>query len=564
MPDRRGAAARARGLTVWRGWSGLRRYGRDRWFPFLQWWPRVGRDTLRADAIAGLTGAMVLVPQAVAFATIAGMPPEFGLYAAVLPAIVAALWGSSWHLVSGPTTAISIVVFATISPLAPPGSPAFVSLVLTLTLLMGAFQLMLGLLRLGTLVNFVSHTVVIAFTTGAAVLIATSQFRNFFGIDVPRGASVYVTLMTLLEQAPSINAWSTLVGLVTVGAGLLAKRRWTRGPHMVVALVVGSVAAALANALVGVERTRLATIGSLNVGLPPLSVPDLSWTTIEKLAPIAIAVALLGLTEAVSIGRALATRTGQRIDGNQEFIGQRLSNLAGAFFSGYASSGSFNRSGLNLESGARTPMAAVLSAVLLLAIMVFLGPLAKYLPTAAMAGVLFVVAAGLVDVPAIREIVHWGRQEVAVFVATLFSTLVFNLEYAIYIGVLISLLAYLQRTSRPRLEDVKPMPGVLPPAFVSVTGLPDCPQVKIVRVNGSIFFGAADHLQRHFERLDGVRGRHRHLLLIASGINFVDLAGAQLLEHEARRRRAMGGSLLFYNVKPDVMETLGVSSFSVQ
>ena len=182
--------------------------GLQRWLPFLQWWPRVARASLRADLIAGLTGSLILVPQGVAFATIAGMPPEYGLYAAMLPAIVAALWGSSWHLVSGPTTAISIVVFATMSPLAEAGSPHYVQLVLTLTFLVGLFQLLLGGLRLGTLVNFVSHTVVVGFTAGAAVLIAISQVKNFFGIALPRGASVARPSGTAPKQ-PDFALWAS-------------------------------------------------------------------------------------------------------------------------------------------------------------------------------------------------------------------------------------------------------------------------------------------------------------------------------------------------------------------
>ena len=193
-------------------------------FPFSRWWHMVDRITLRADAIAGLTGGLVLVPQAVAFATIAGMPPEYGLYAAMLPAIVAAMWGSSWHLVSGPTTAISIVVFATISPLASPGSSEYIALVLTLTFLVGVFKLTMGLLRLGTLVNFVSHAVVLGFTAGAAVLIAASQVKNFFGIDIARGSSVYRILLGFGEQLTQINPWVTTVACVTVLVGVLTRR----------------------------------------------------------------------------------------------------------------------------------------------------------------------------------------------------------------------------------------------------------------------------------------------------------------------------------------------------
>ena len=527
-----------------------------RLLPFLRWWPLLNRQTLRADAIAGLTGGMVLVPQGVAFATIAGMPPEYGLYAAMLPAIVAALWGSSWHLVSGPTTAISIVVFATMSPLAAPGSAAYVGLVLTLTLLVGVFQLALGLLRLGTLVNFVSHTVVVGFTTGAAVLIAASQVRNFFGIPIARGASVWQVLDALLQQFGQVNPYITVVAVVTVVCSLLVRRWWPKFPHMIAALLAGSLLAALLNHWFGSARTGIGSIGALSIGLPPLSHPDFAPETIQKLVPIAMAVALLALTEAVSISRAVALKSGQRIDGNQEFIGQGLSNLAGAFFSGYASSGSFNRSGLNFDAGARTPLAAILSAVFLLLIMLFLAPLAAYLPLPAMAGILFVVAWGLVDRKQIAEIFHASRAETAVLLATFVATLTLDLEFAIYIGVLLSLMLYLNRTSRPPLEDVKPADPQHILGFSTDTGLPDCPQLKIVRLNGSIFFGAVNHLQEALQMIDERNPAHRHVLLVASGINFVDLAGAHLLAQEARRRGAMGGALYLFNLKSEPMEML--------
>ena len=527
-----------------------------RLLPFLRWWSLVNRKSLRADAIAGLSGGIVLVPQGVAFATIAGMPPEYGLYAAMLPAIVAALWGSSWHLVSGPTTAISIVVFATMSPLAAVGSAQYVQLVLTLTFLIGVIQLALGALRLGTLVNFVSHTVVVGFTAGAAVLIAASQVKNFFGIDIARGASVFQVVQGLLRHLGDINPHVTAVALLTVIASAVVRRWWPRVPNMIAAMIAGSLVALALNQLFGADRTGIATIGALRIGLPPLSAPDFTAGTIEKLVPIAIAVALLALTEAVAIARSVAVKSGQRIDGNQEFIGQGLANLAGSFFSGYASSGSFNRSGLNFTAGAKTPLAAVFSALFLLLIVLFLAPLAAYLPIPAMAGILFVVAWGLIDIHHIREIVRASRPETAVLTATFVATLTLDLEFAIYIGVLLSLMLYLNRTSRPGLEDVKPLPGQFPPAFSAVTGLPDCPQLKIVRINGSIFFGAVSHLQEALQQIDESEPMHRHLLLVASGINFVDLAGAQLLAQEARRRRALGGALYIFNMKDEPLAML--------
>lgn len=440
---------------------------------------------------------------------------------------MAALWGSSWHLVSGPTTAISIVVFATISPLAPAGSPDYVRLVLTLTLLMGIFQLALGLLRLGTLVNFVSHTVVVGFTSGAAVLIAASQVRNFFGIEIARGASPWQVLAALAEQAGRINPWVTAVAVVTMLASLaslasLACRRWRpRWPHMIAGLLAGSFTAAGLNAWAGGEAvTGIGSIGALQIGLPPLSMPDFSPGTLEQLTPIALAVSLLALTEAVSISRAIALRTHQRIDGNQEFIGQGLSNVAGAFFSGYASSGSFNRSGLNYDAGARTPLAAVFSALCLLVIMLFLAPLAVYLSTAEMAGILFVVAWGLFDLHHMGEILRASRQQAAILLATFVATLTLDLEFAICVGVLLSLMLYLNRTSRPPLRVLRKGDAGWPQAFHADPEPAGGEPLTVVRLNGSIFFGA------------------------------------QLLATGARRRQALGGSLSLCNVKAEVLAML--------
>ena len=254
-------------------------------------------STLRADLIAGLTGGIILVPQAVAFATIAGMPPEYGLYAAMLPAIIAALWGSSWHLVSGPTTAISLVVFATISPLAAPGSDEYVQLVLGLTLLVGVFQLVLGALRLGTLVNFVSHSVVVGFTAGAAILIAVSQAKHFFGVPIPQGAPVRTIVLTLARQITEVNLHVTAVAVITVLASIAVRRWLPKVPHLIAAMVAGGVAAAVLNNAFGPQRTGIESIGALRVGLPPLSTPYVPYATLEQLVPIAIAVALLALTE---------------------------------------------------------------------------------------------------------------------------------------------------------------------------------------------------------------------------------------------------------------------------
>jgi sulfate permease, SulP family len=514
-----------------------------RLLPFLAWRHRVDRASLRADLAAGLTCGLILVPQGVAFATIAGLPPEYGLYAAMVPVVVAALFGSSWHMVGGPTTAISVVVFSTLSPLADPGSPEFVQLALTLAFLTGVVMLALGGLRLGGLMNFVSHTVVVGFTAGAAVLIAASQLKNFLGLPIPRGANLEQSLQVLVEEWAQINPWVASVAAFTLIASILARRYLPKVPHMITALVAGSVLAAALNHWLGAARTGIASIGALPFGLPPLSAPDLAIESIRQVLPIAIAVAMLSLTEAMSIARALALKTEQRLDSNQEFIGQGLSNIAGAFFSAYPSSGSFNRSGLNLESGARTPLAAVFSALLLVVMLQLVAPLATYLPLPAMAGVLFLVAWGLIDFAQVRHILRSSRQESVVLATTFGATLLMDLQFAIYVGVLLSLLLYLNRTSRPVVEDVKRSPGEGHYHFSDDTGLPDCPQLKILRVNGSLFFGAVDHVQQKMLQVDIDEPRQKHLLLVCPGVNFIDLAGGQMLAQEARRRRRLGGDL---------------------
>lgn len=525
-------------------------------FPFLRWWPQVGRDTLRADLLAGLTGAIIVLPQGVAFATLAGLPPQYGLYTAIVPAIIAALFGSSWHLVSGPTNAISIVVLAAMSQLALPGSEEYVRLVLTLTLLVGSLQLAMGLSRMGALVNFISHTVVVGFTAGAALLIIGSQARHFFGIEFPSGASFLETVEHLVLQLDELNPYVTAVGLTTLATAVVTRWLNPRFPYMILAIVVGSLFAAALNAYFGTGTTGIATAGALPLAPLAISAPDMSLDAIRKTLPIALAVTILGLTEAVSIARAIAVKSGQRIDGNQEFIGQGLSNIAGSFFSAYASSGSFNRSGVNYEAGARTPLAAIAAALLLMPIIVLVAPLAAYLPYTVMAAILFVVGWGLIDVHHIRAILRTSRQETAVLLVTFGAALLAELEFAIYAGVLLSLLLYVTRTSRPLVLDVKPDPAPGSYHFTADSGLPDCPQLKMLRINGSLFFGAADHVQGALRQIDEANPRQKHVLIVASGINFVDMSGAQMLVQEARRRRGLGGGLYFYRMKDAVRELL--------
>ena len=523
--------------------------------PFLNWLPRADRRTLRADLVAGLVGAVIVLPQGVAFATLAGMPPQYGLYAAMVPAVIAALFGSSFHLVSGPTNALSILLFAQIAPLAEPASPQYVQLALTVTFLTGAMQLALGVAGLGMLVNFISHSVIIGFTAAAGLLIIASQLRNFFGVTLPRGGTFFETVQAFVQEALQGNvAWLiTSVGVFTVVTAMLTRRYLPKIPYMIVAVIAGSVFGAAVQFLLGESRASLPTLGALPGALPPLSAPNLSLESIRQTLPIALGMTILGLTEALSIARAIGVRSGQRIDANQEFIGQGLSNLAGAFFSAYPSSGSFNRSGANYEAGAKTPLATVIASSVLVLIVLAIAPLAAHLPIAVMAGILFLVGYGLIDTQHIRQIARTSRREGVVMLTTLLTGLFVDLEFAIIAGVLFSLMMYLQRTSRPIVLDVKPDPAPDSYHFTADSGLPDCSQIKMLRINGSLYFAAVDHVGRILQDIDPAQ---KHVVIVASGINFIDVAGAEMLLAESRRRRTLGGGLYFYRVKDEVRRLL--------
>ncbi len=411
------------------------------WLPFLRWrsdWRQP--ETLRADALAGLTGAVVVVPQGVAFATLAGMPPQYGLYAAMLPCIVAALFGSSRLMVTGPANAISLTTMALVAPLAAVGSPDYIALVLTLTFLVGAMQLLLGLARAGALVDRVPHSVVVGFTAGAAVLIANSQIGPALGLTLPRGASVWSNLSSAWQQLGALQ-WPALIAAGATVAAALLTRPWNRWvPAMLSAVVLGSlVSVALVTWMPA--WPVLAKVSALAGALPPLSWPDLRLVTVRDLFGATLVMTLLALTEATAIARAVARKSGEALDGNQEFIGQGLANLAGSFFSAYPASGSFNRSGVNVESGARTPLAAVFSALFLILILLFAAPLLTFLPMAVIAGLLFVVAWGLVDVGEMRRIWREEPLERAPLWVTLLATVTLSLEWAILLGITTALLA---------------------------------------------------------------------------------------------------------------------------
>ena len=528
-------------------------------FPFLVWFKMVNKETIKADIIAGLTGAVIVLPQGVAFATIAGLPPEYGLYTAMVTPIIAALFGSSYHLVSGPTTAISIVVFSAVSNYATPGTPEFINMALTLTFLAGVYQFGFGVARLGSLVNFVSHTVVIGFTAGAAILIATSQVKHITGIVVPKGESFVHTWMDLFTEFNQINPYLLLIALATLITAMLAKKFMPKLPNLLIGMIVGSVLALYLK-----NFTDIKLVGEIPAHLPPLSHPEFSFETIKLLAPQAFAVALLGLIEAVSISRAVATKSNQRIDSNQEFIGQGLSNMTGSFFSSYAGSGSFTRSGINYEAGAKTPLSAIFAAIFLMIIVLLIAPLTAYLPIAAMGGVILLVAYNLIDFKHIKHTLSFSTSESSVLITTFLATLFLELEFAIYLGVILSLVLFLAKTSTPRIPTLSFDEGPDAPKrkLINIKQKPvkQCPQVKIIRIDMSIYFGSVNHIQNRIAKI--VENEHiHHILIVATGINFIDLAGAEAMIAENNSLKQHGGGLYFVGLKSNVYEFAARSGF---
>ena len=522
-------------------------------FPFLVWFRLTTIETIKADFIAGLTGAIIVLPQSVAFATIAGMPPEYGLYTAMVVPIIAALFGSSFHLISGPTTAISIVVFAAVSKHAVPGSEEFIAMVLTLTFLAGVYQLVFGLAKFGLLVNFVSHNVVTGFTAGAALLIASTQIPYILGIDVTRGGSFIETWINLYSGVGEFNIYLLIVGLSTLGSAILIKLIKPQLPNLLIGMFVGGFLAFYLSSF----TESIETIGVIPTYFPPLSTPDFSLSSLKSLAPEAFAIALLGLIEASSIGRSIATKTNQRINPSQEFIGQGASNIVGSFFSSYASSGSFTRTGVNYEAGARTPLSAILAALILMLIVLLVAPLISYLPMAAMAGVILLVAYNLIDFNNIKKTFAFSRSESVIFTATFLATLLFELEFAIYLGVLLSLMFFIAKTATPEIHTLAfgspPGEGERKLQSIRKSPLVQCPQLKIIRIDMSIYFGSINHIQKQINQIVDNQ-RIYHILIVASGVNFIDLAGMEGLLIENKRLKELNGSLYFVSVKSSVLE----------
>ena len=526
---------------------------------FGDWVRRVSRTTLRADALAGLLGAVLVLPQGIAFASLAGLPPEYGLYTAVIPCIIAALFGSSWHVMSGPTNANSLALFAMLSPLALAFSPAYIQLALAVTVMVGVMQWLIGALRLGVLANFISPAVLFGFTSGAALLIALYAVPDLLGLEKGSAHGALAVIRQIATQILQAQPMALAVAAVTVAVALGVRQLRRGWPYMLVGLIMGTALAWLSARYGGVDAgsAALRTIGQVPAPWPRFEAPRIGWQQASELVGLAFALTIVALGQSISIAKTVALRSGQRIDANREFRGQGLSNIVGGFFSCYVSCGSLNRSLPNLEAGARTPLASVFSALLLLVLVAVSAPLLAQIPMAAVGALLLLVALSLLDLARWRQLFDLSRSDFGVALATLVATVTLRLETAILLGMILSLMAFLFRTSRPAMRTMGFDSRKPDRQFVvmddAINVLPECPQLKLLRMEGEVYFGATQHVADTLHALRHEATPQKHLLVMGKSMNFIDLAGAELWEAELAARRAMGGDLYFHRPRPEVI-----------
>ncbi|NOZ10727.1 MAG: cyclic nucleotide-binding domain-containing protein [Gammaproteobacteria bacterium] len=520
-----------------------------RFFPFMQWLPSLGRANLRPDMEAGLVGAILILPQAIALATLAGMPPEYGIYTSIFPVIVAMFWGSSWHTLSGPNTAVCVLIASSVAPFAAIGSEQYIGFVLALTFMAGLVQLAVGSLRLGAILDFVSHTVISAIVLAVGLIIIVFAANALLGVLSNLDEPFYIRLYQIIYDIPRANGYALLVGGLTIIAGLISRYYWRRYA-LVIAVAVGMLVAGTINLLVGSATSELELLGTLSISALPFSAPhfDLnSMAVLKALVTSALSIAFLGLMQTIVISRSIAAKSGQLIETNQEIIGQGLSNLVAPFISSFAGSGSFNRSAAHYDAGAKTPMAAVYASFILLLVVLVAAKLIAYIPLAAVAGALILVGIGLIDTKEIKQVLR-SRQEAVIFFMTFISALVLGLNAGVFVGVLSSLVIYLWYASTPNivLEEQTARDGR---------------RVNIVTIDGGLFFGSVRHVERVLANLGERDGYNGSLIIRTDHMTYLDVPGATLIASEAKRRREHQGHLYIFVTREKILSALSQSTF---
>jgi SulP family sulfate permease len=516
----------------------------------------------RSDLIAGVTVATVAVPQAMAYAMIIGLPPVYGLYTAIVMTAIGALFDSSRQLINGPTNAISIAVLSAVATIAPPEER--LGLIFLMTFMIGLIQLAISLFRLGDLTRFISHSVIVGFTLGAGSLLVIDQMKNLFGMRAVGDPHdhLLVRFWLSMTEGGGLQLETTLIGLGSIAlvVALRGLKRWLRLPLLPELFIVVCVMSALV-AWLGLDQRGVRVVGAIPASLPAFQLPSFDAMRMEQLAGGALAIALLGLLEAISMAKAIAAVTRQKLDMNQQCLSEALANLGGSFFQCIPGSGSLTRSAINQQAGAVTQWSGVISAVGVATIMLVFAPYAQYLPRATLAGILLVASWGMVDWKALAY--HWRatRFDAAIIAATAFSAVAISVEFCVMVGVLMSFMLTVPRAGRMLLTQF-----VVSPDGRIHERLPEdvpCPKLKIFGLEGELFFGAVSTMERHFENIEAeLRPETRVIVLRLKRLHNPDAVAVAELEHFLLRMKSRGVHVLMCGVQSGlygVMERVGLA-----
>ena len=522
-----------------------------KFLPFLAWINELKNpETLKADAIAGLTVALVLVPQSMAYAQLAGLPPQYGLYASFLPVMVAALMGSSRQLGTGPVAVVSLLTAAALQPYAT-NPETYVTYAALLAFGVGVFQFALGAFKLGLVINFLSHPVVVGFTNAAAIIIGTSQLAKIFGVVKPDADHTYEQILGVLVNASQdMHLWTLLAAIVAFTIMILVKKYTPKLPSVLLAVVITTFISWIMDFGMPIEEGGLggAIIGTIPEGLPAIVIPSFDIAVMSQMTITAITIGLIGFMEAISIAKAMAAQTKQRLDADQELMGQGLSNVVSSFCQGYAVSGSFSRSAVNISAGAVTGFSSVVTAVIVGITLLWLTPLLFHLPQATLAAVIIMAVVNLIKFGPIKHAwkveKHDAIVSVTVFVLTLFFAP--HLENGIVVGVILSLGLFLFRTMEPRFTELSAHDGST--MFVSAVDndLDRCEVVSIVKYSGSLYFANAGYFEDRILKL--IADKHhclKYIIVDMAGINQIDASGERMLSGLLDRCSSAGVEILF-------------------
>lgn len=541
----------------------------QRFFPITDWLFHYQREHLVGDLLAGVIVAIMLVPQSMAYALLAGLPPEIGLYASIAPLLIYGLLGTSRTLAVGPVAMASLLVIAGLSPLAEPGTAEYVQLAFTLALLVGIIRAVMGLVRLGFLVNFLSHPVLSGYTSAAALIIGFSQLKHLLGFPIPRSDNFFALVFYALRHIAQSNLVTLVIGLGSIALLLYFQkalggqlRRWgVREPWIMpitksAPLVVVAVTTLLVWGLGLHNRAGVQIVQDVPAGLPPLTMPTIDLATWQTLLPIALIISFVGYMESISVAKALASRRRQKVDANQELVALGVANVGAAFTGGYPVNGGFSRSVVNFNAGANTGLASMITAVLVMITVVFLTPFFYFLPQAALAAIIMVAVFGLIDVATLRHVWHYNKADAASLILTFLTVLATGVETGILVGVVLAVVLYLWRTSRPHVAIVGRLGETETYRNIKRHPVKTCPHVVAVRVDESLYFANTKYLEDTLLGIVAEQPEVKHLLLIGSAVNFIDASALGTLESLVGELRAAGVEFYLSDIKGPVMDRL--------